>query len=138
MSRDRWAAVDRYVTGLLVPPDPVLEAALAANAAAGLPAHDVSPPQGPLLGLLARMGGARRILEIVTLGGYSAIWLARALPAGGRLVTLEIDPHHAEVARGNLAQAGVGDRVDILVGPARQTLERLIADGAEAFDLVFL
>src|SRR3954447_20422063 len=107
MSRDRWAAVDRYVTGLLVPPDPVLEAALAANAAAGLPAHDVSPAQGRLLELLARMGGARRILEIGTLGGYSAIWLARALPPGGRLVTLELDAGYAEVARANVARAGL-------------------------------
>src|SRR3954453_15421793 len=98
MSRDRWAAVDRYVTGLLVPPDPVLEAALAANAAAALPPHDVSPPQGRRPELLARMGGARRILEVGTLGGYSAIWLARALPPGGRLVTLEVEPHYAEVA----------------------------------------
>src|SRR4051794_34895088 len=108
MSRDRWAAVDRYVTGLLVPPEPVLEAALAANAAAGLPAHDVSPAQGRLLELLARMGSARRILEIGTLGGYSAIWLARALPAGGRLVTLELDPRYAGGAPANPPPAGAG------------------------------
>ena len=99
VTRERWTAVDRYITDLLVPSDAALDAALAASAAAGLPPHDVSPSQGKLLHLLARMRGARTILEIGTLGGYSTIWLARALPAGGRLVTLEIDPRHAEVAR---------------------------------------
>ena len=99
MSADRWAAVDRYATGLLVPPDRVLEAALAANAAAGRPTHDVSPAQGRLLELLARLAGARRILEVGTLGGYSAIWLARALPPGGGLVTLELEPRYAERVR---------------------------------------
>lgn len=133
-----WAEVDRYIEEKLLGDDPALADALAANRAAGLPAIDVSPPQGKMLHLLARMAGARRILEIGTLGGYSTIWLARALPADGRLVTLEIDPHHAEVARGNLTRACVADRVDILVGPARETLERLIADGTEPFDLVFL
>src|SRR3954471_3297373 len=107
MSEERWSAVDRYVVDLLVPSDPALAAALAANAAAGLPAHDVSPAQGRLLELLARMCGARRILEVGTLGGYSAIWLARAMPAGGRLVTLELDPRYADVARANLARAGL-------------------------------
>jgi predicted O-methyltransferase YrrM len=138
MSRDRWAAVDRYVTGLLVPSDPVLEAALAANAAAGLPAHDVSPAQGRLLELLARMGGARRILEIGTLGGYSAIWLARALPPGGRLVTLERDPRYAEVARANVARAGLEAVVGVRVGAALETLPALAAERPEPFDLVFI
>ena len=138
MSRDRWAAVDRYVTGLLVPPDPVLEAALAAGAAAGLPPHDVSPAQGRLLELLARMIGARRILEVGTLGGYSAIWLARALPPGGRLVTLELDPQYAEVARANVARAGLQAVVEVRVGSALETLPALAAERAEPFDLVFL
>src|SRR3954469_14531444 len=131
MSRDRWAAVDRYVTGLLVPSEPVLDAALAANAAAGLPAHDVSPAQGRLLELLARMAGARRILEVGTLGGYSAIWLARALAPGGRLVTLELEPRHAEVARANLAYAGLGEQAEVILGPAAVSLERLHSSGAE-------
>src|SRR3954465_1305488 len=138
MSRDRWAAVARYVTGLLVPPDPVLEAALAANAAAGLPALDVSPAQGRLLELLARMGGARRVLEIGTLGGYSAIWLARALPPGGRLMTLELDPGYAEVARANLAPAGLEAVVEVRVGRALETLLALAAERPEPFDLVFI
>jgi predicted O-methyltransferase YrrM len=138
MSRDRWAAVDRYVTGLLVPSDPVLDAALAANAAAGLPAHDVSAAQRRLLELLARMGGARRILEIGTLGGYSAIWLARALPPGGRLVTLELDPRYAEVARANLARAGLEAVAEVRVGPALETLPALAAERPEPFDLVFI
>jgi predicted O-methyltransferase YrrM len=133
-----WAEVDHYIEERLIGEDAALEAALAANRDAGLPAIDVSPAQGKMLHLLARSARARRILEIGTLGGYSTIWLARALPAEGRLVTLEIDPHHAEVARGNLERAGLADRVDVVVGPARQTLDRLIADGAEPFDLVFL
>jgi predicted O-methyltransferase YrrM len=128
MSADRWTAVDRYVTGLLVPQDPVLDAALAANAAAGLPAHDVSPAQGRLLELLGRMCGARRILEIGTLGGYSTIWLARALPPGGRLLTLELEPRYAEVARANLARAGLDTVVEVRVGPALETLPALAAD----------
>jgi predicted O-methyltransferase YrrM len=138
MSSDRWAAVDRYVTGLLVPSDPVLEAALAANAAAGLPAIDVSPAQGRLLELLARMAGARRILEIGTLGAYSTIWLARALPPDGRLVTLELEPRFAEVARANLARAGLAAVVEVRVGDALETLPALAAEGAGPFDLVFI
>src|ERR1700733_2124331 len=100
-----WTAVDDYVTGLLVPPDPALDAAIAASEAAGLPAIQVSPPQGKLLYLLARIGGARSILEIGTLGGYSTIWLARALAPGGHLITLEAEPRHADVARANVAGA---------------------------------
>lgn len=133
-----WADVDRYIEAKLIGADAALEAALSANRAAGLPAIDVSPTQGKMLHLLARIAGARRILEIGTLGGYSTIWLARALPAEGRLVTLEIDPHHADVARGNLARAGLAERVDILVGPAIESLERMIGEAAEPFDFVFL
>jgi predicted O-methyltransferase YrrM len=136
MTDDRWSAVDRYVADLLVPRDPALDAALAANAAAGLPAHDVSPVQGRLLELLARMRGARRILEIGTLGGYSTIWLAGGLAPGGRLVTLEYSPKHAEVARTNLARAGLAESVEVRVGPALETLPALAAD--EPFDLVFV
>ena len=138
MSEERWAAVDRYAADLLVPSDPVLDAALAANAAAGLPAHDVSPAQGRLLELLARMRGARRILEIGTLGAYSTIWLARGLAAGGRVVTLEREARYAEVAVANLARAGVDGVVDVRVGPALETLPLLAADHGEPFDLVFV
>ena len=130
----RWAAVDDYLAEHLFGGDPALEAALAASAAAGLPDIEVSPAHGRMLELLARMVGARRILEVGTLGGYSAICLARALPADGRLVTLEIDPHHAEVARSNFARAGVADRVELIVGPALDTLARL--EGP--FDFVFI
>lgn len=129
-----WHEVDEYVTELLVRPDPALDAALAANRAAGLPPIDVTPAQGKLLYLLARAVGASDVLEIGTLGGYSTIWLARALPAGGRVVTLERDPRHAAVATDNLARAGVADVVEIVVGPALDTLPTL--DGP--FDLVFV
>src|ERR1700730_13421191 len=105
MTEERWIAVDCYLRDLLIPPDAALDAALQASSAAGLPAINVSPMQGKLLHLLARMHGARTILEIGTLGGYSTIWLARALPADGRLVTLEADPKHADVARTNIARA---------------------------------
>ncbi len=130
----RWCAVDHYITDLLIGPDPALDAALEANAAAGLPAIDVSPAQGKLLHLLARAIGARRILEIGTLGGYSTIWLARALPADGSLVTCESSARHAEVARANIARAGLDDRVEIRQGPALDTLSEL----AGPFDLVFV
>jgi predicted O-methyltransferase YrrM len=130
--------VDAWIEAKLLDPDTALAAALAANAAAGLPAIDVSAAQGKMLHLLARMAGAARILEIGTLGGYSTIWLARALPAGGRLVTLELEPHHAEVARGNLVAAGVADRVDLRVGPAIDTLRAMVAAGEPPFDLVFV
>ena len=138
MTDDRWAAVDRYVADLLVPRDAALDAALAHNAAAGLPAHDVSPVQGRLLELLARMRGARRILEIGTLGGYSTIWLARALGPDGRLVTLERDARYADVARANLARAGLAGVVEVRVGPALAALAALAAEGAGPFDLVFV
>ncbi|MGP9819073.1 O-methyltransferase [Salinarimonas sp. NSM] len=132
------AAVDAWFADTLALSDPALDAALAANVDAGLPAIDVSPAQGKLLHLLARMAGARRILEIGTLGGYSTIHLARALPEGGRVTTLEVDPKHAETARANLARAGMAERVDIRVGRALDTLAALEAEGAGPFDLVFV
>jgi len=138
MAQDQWTAVDRYLTDLLLPADPALDAALAAQAAAGLPPINVAPNQGQLLQILARAMGARTILEIGTLGGYSTIWLARALPAGGRLITLEADPRHAEVARGNIARAGLAAMVEVRVGPALETLPQLAAAGAGPFDLVFI
>jgi predicted O-methyltransferase YrrM len=133
-----WQAVDRYIEDRLLGVDPVLEAALAANAAAGLPAIDVSPAQGRMLHLFARMAGARRILEVGTLGGYSTICLGRALPPGGRMISLEIDPHHAGVARRNLAAGGLDGCVEVRVGPALESLARLKADSAEPFDFVFI
>ena len=135
---ERWSAVDAFFADRLAPSDAVLDAVLAANAAAGLPPHDVSPLQGRFLEILVRMIGARRVLEIGTLGGYSTIWLARGLPAGGTVVTLEADPHHAAVARGNLAHADVGGRVELREGPARETLAALVREQAEPFDLVFI
>src|SRR5207248_72484 len=122
LADERWAAVDRYLAGLLVPPDAALDDALRACADAGMPAAGVSPTQGKLLQLLARLAGAHRILELGTLGGYSSIWLARALPDGGRLVTLEADPGYAEVARSNIDRAGLSAVVEIRVGPALETL----------------
>ena len=136
--RRQWTAVDRYLTDLLVRPDPSLDAALAAAAAAGLPPHEVSPAHGKLLWLLARVQAARSILELGTLSGYSTIWLARALPSGGRLITLEADPKHAEVARINIASAGLADVVDVRVGRALDTLPRLAAEGRGPFDLIFI
>ena len=138
MSQEQWTAVDRYFTDLLHESDPALEEALRASAAAGLPSIAVSATQGKLLHLLARAIGAKRILEIGTLGGYSAIWLARALPAEGRLVTLEYEPKHAQVARANLARAGVGDKVEVIVGRALDSLPELSARGAGPFDLIFI
>jgi predicted O-methyltransferase YrrM len=135
---EQWSAVDAWLGEKLLGDDPVLDAALAANAAGGLPAIDVSPVQGKLLHLLARATGARRILEIGTLGGYSTIWLARALPDDGRIVTLELDPHHAEVARANLDRAGLSGKVDIRLGAALATLAALAEEGGAPFDLVFI
>ena len=136
MSQDQWTLVDRYIGDLLLPPDAELDDAVDASTGAGLPLIAVSPAQGKLLHVLARAVGARRILEIGTLGGYSAIWLARALPRDGRLVTLELDPKHAEVARRNFARAGVGHLVDLRVGPALATLPALRPD--EPFDFIFI
>ncbi|WP_040779861.1 O-methyltransferase [Nocardia pneumoniae] len=137
MTTPGWADVDSYVVDTLVA-DPASEAALAANKAAGLPAIDVSPPQGKFLHLLARTVRARRVLEIGTLGGYSTIWLARAVGAKGQVVTLEFAAQHAEVARANLERAGVGDRVDIRVGAALDSLPVLAEEDPDPFDLVFI
>lgn len=136
--RERWDAVDRYVTDVLVRPDAVIDAVAAAADIAGLPPHAVSPAQGKLLWLLARTIGARRVLEIGTLGGYSTVWLARALPDDGRLITLESEPRHAAVARDNLARAGVSGLVDVRIGPALDTLPRLAAEACGPFDLIFI
>lgn len=133
-----WSQVDDYLVERLTPSDDALDEALATSAAAGLPAINVTPTQGKLLHLLARILGAERILELGTLGGYSTIWLARALPADGELLTLEIDPAHAAVARHNVDRAGLGDRVSVVLGPASQTLAALAADRAVAFDLIFI
>jgi predicted O-methyltransferase YrrM len=135
---ERWAAVDEYLSERLAPGEAALTDALAANAAAGLVAADVSPAQGRLLELLARLCGARAILEIGTLGGYSTIWLARALPPDGRLITLEVNPKHAEVAQDNIAAAGLADRVELRIGPAIETLPKLAAEGLGPFDLIFI
>ncbi|MDT0322682.1 O-methyltransferase [Streptomyces millisiae] len=136
MTQPLWSQVDDYFNDLLIPADPALDGALAASEAAGLPHISVAPNQGKFLHLLARIHGARRILEIGTLGGYSTIWLARALLADGRLVTLEADPHHADVARANLERAGLTDRVDLRVGPALDSLPELAP--LAPFDLVFV
>ena len=138
MTQDQWTTVDQYLAGLVVPDDAVLEAAQQASVAAGLPAISVSPTQGKLLWLLARIQRARSILEIGTLGGYSTIWLARALPDGGRLVTMEAEPKHADVARENIARAGLDNVVDLRVGQALDTLPQLVAEGRGPFDLTFI
>lgn len=138
MTQTQWTAVDAYLTETLIPHDEALEAALRASEAAGLPAHNVAPNQGRLLMLLAMSVQAKAVLEIGTLGGYSAIWLARALPAEGRLVTLEANARYADVARRNITQAGLIDRVDIRVGVALETLKTLAAEGRAPFDLVFI
>src|SRR5260370_23426859 len=138
MAQEQGTAVDRYITDLLVPPDPALDEALRASAEAGLPSIHVSPNQGKLLLLLAQIQGARTILEIGTLGGYSTIWLARALPAGGRLITLESNPKHAAVARANIARAGLAEVVEVRPGRALDTLPQLAAEGSGPFDLTFI
>jgi predicted O-methyltransferase YrrM len=138
MVEQRWSQVDDYVGTLFPPPDGALSAALAASDAAGLPPISVSPAQGKFLGLLVKMHGARRVLEIGTLGGYSTIWLARSLPRDGVLITLELESKHAVVARTNLDRAGVGDLVDVRVGPATQSLRDLIAGDVEPFDFIFI
>jgi predicted O-methyltransferase YrrM len=134
----RWAEVDAWIEAQLIGPDEGLAAALAANQTAGLPAIDVSAAQGKMLHLYAHMLGARRILEVGTLGGYSTIWLARALPEDGKLVTLEIDPHHAAVAEANLARAGFAGRCEVRVAPAAETLDAMVASGEEPFDFIFI
>jgi predicted O-methyltransferase YrrM len=138
MAQELWTAVDRYICDHLLDEDPVLDAALAASDAAGLPPIAVTPNQGRLLELLVRIHGARRVLELGTLGGYSTIWLARGLPADGHLVTLEADPRYAEVAATNIAAAGLAEVVELRVGPALETLPELAAEGAGPFDLIFI
>ena len=133
-----WDAVDRGLCDWLVDEDDALRAAVSDADAAGLPAIHVSPTQGKLLHLLVRLRGARRVLEVGTLAGYSAIWMARALPADGSLISLEIDPHRADLARRALERAGCGDRSEVLVGPALASLDRLVHEGADAFDFVFI
>ena len=138
MNQDTWNAVDRYFDEGLVTYDDALDAALAASEAAGLPAIAVAPNQGKFLHLLALMQGAKTILEVGTLGGYSTIWLARALPKDGRVITLELDPHRAKVARENVDRAGVGDRVEICLGAALETLDRMASEAFGPVDLTFI
>jgi predicted O-methyltransferase YrrM len=138
MTDDLWTAVDDYIVERLLPPDPLLDAAVAAGEAAELPPIAVTPNQGKLLELIARIHGTQSILELGTLGGYSTIWLARSLPPGGRLVTLEREPRYAQVARANIAHAGLADMVELRVGPALDTLPELHAEGAGPFDLIFI
>jgi predicted O-methyltransferase YrrM len=138
MTQELWTAVDQYISGLLVPSDPALDGALESSAAAGLPAINVAPNQGKLLHLLVRIHGARSILEIGTLGGYSTIWLARALPPGGKVVTLEADLKHAAVARANLARAHLAAVVDVRLGRALDTLPLIAQEGLGPFDFFFI
>ncbi|KVN41990.1 methyltransferase [Burkholderia pyrrocinia] len=138
MDKETWRAVDAYLTDALVPSDAALDAALAASEAAGLPAINVAPNQGKLLQLLATIRGARRILEVGTLGGYSTIWLARALPPDGKLVTLELNPEHAKIATRNIARAGFAEAVSVVVGGAKDSLAQLVEAGAEPFDFIFI
>lgn len=138
MTQELWTAVDDYVQRMLIAPNPVLDAALVSSAEAGLPDIQVAPNQGMLLHLLARMQHPKRILEIGTLGGYSTIWLAMALAPGGRLITLEYEPRHAQVAQENIARAGLTDRVEIRVGRALDSLAQLAAEGLDSFDLIFI
>jgi predicted O-methyltransferase YrrM len=133
-----WADIDRYLSKAVIPPDPILEHALAAADRAGLPAIQVSPQQGKLLMLLAQMMGAKRILEIGTLAGYSTIWLGRGLPPQGKLITLEADPKHAEVARSNIARANFADFVEVRLGRALDSLPKLAAENDAPFDMFFI
>lgn len=138
MTEDQWTEVDRYFSESLLPSDSILESALQASVAAGLPAISVSPNQGKLLQMLAQILGARSILEIGTLGGYSTIWLARGMRAGGHLITLEVDPKHAEVAQLNVARAGLQNVVDVRIGNAVEILPQLSAQRRGPFDLIFI
>jgi len=138
MAEDQWVAVEQYLSKSLLLNDPTLELALATSEKAGLPAISVSPTQGKLLQMLAQMLGARAILEIGTLGGYSTIWLARGMSPGGHLITLEVDPSHAAVAQRNLSSAGLQEVVEVKVGNALETLPRLAADRRGPFDLIFI
>jgi len=138
MSRELWTQVDQYINSMFIPGDPILEASLHEAAEAQLPNIQVSPSQGKLLHLLVRSIAARNVLEIGTLGGYSAIWMARALPPGGRLITLEADLKHAEVSRSNFDHAGLADRIELRLGPALDTLPKLQAEGCAPFDFIFI
>jgi predicted O-methyltransferase YrrM len=138
MNQDQWTEVDEYVVGLLAPSDGVLDAALADSDAGGLPPINVAPNQGKFLQILAQSHRARRILEIGTLGGYSTIWLARALESEGHLISLELESHHADVARRNIDRAGLADVVEVRIGPALQSLQNLVDSQAEPFDFVFI
>jgi len=138
MNPDRWIAVDRYVCDLLIPTDGMLESTLQTSAAAGLPPINVAPNQGKFLQLLAKLCGAKNILEIGTLGGYSTLWLAGALPDMGKLVTLEFEPRHAEIARKNFANAGLASRIELRLGAAAESLRRLIAENHVPFDFIFI
>ena len=138
MTKDVWEAVDKYFDEMLIPHDSALDDALAAASAENLPAIQVSSVQGKLLHLLARIMSARNILEIGTLGGYSTIWMARALPEGGRIITLEADPKHVEVAQKNFARAGVENKVELRLGKALDTLPKVAADGRGPFDMFFI
>jgi predicted O-methyltransferase YrrM len=138
MTQQLWTSVDDYITKLFVRSDPIMQETLAASETAGLPSISVAPNEGKLLMLLAQLCGARNILEIGTLGGYSTIWLARGMVSEGSLITLEANPKHAEVARLNIARAGFTDRVEVRVGPARDTLSQLATEGRGPFDLIFI
>lgn len=138
MSDPLWTEVDNYICKLLVPEDAALDAALRDSAAAGLPTIHVSPSHGKMLHLLAKAIGARRILEIGTLGGYSSIWLGRALPAGGKLITLEAAARHAEVACANIARAGLGNVVEVRLGKALDSLAKIAEEHSAPFDLIFI
>ncbi|RUT01859.1 O-methyltransferase [Dulcicalothrix desertica PCC 7102] len=138
MNQEQWTVVDKYITDLFIPPDPVLDATIQSTIDANMPLINVAPNQGKLLHVLALMKGARKILEIGTLAGYSTIWLARALPVDGKLITLEADAKHAAVARDNIARAGLTDKVEVRLGAALDTLPQLEAEGQALFDLVFI
>ncbi len=138
MSKNQWTDIDDYFSRMLIPADPSLRAALQSSTDAHLPAINVAPNQGKLLHLLAKIRGARRILEIGTLGGYSTIWLARALPPDGKLMTLEVEPKHATLARKNIETAGLSSVVSVILGKATDSLKKLVADKAEPFDLIFI
>jgi len=138
MSETLWKAVDGYLVDTLIGPEPALDETLKANTEANLPAIDVSPTQGKLLYLLAKMCGARRVLEIGTLGGYSTIWFAKSLPVGGSVITLELEEKHAAVARKNLEHAGFSGMVQVRVGPAIDSLAQLEKEGGKPFDLIFI
>jgi predicted O-methyltransferase YrrM len=138
MAQNLWTSVDRYVTDLFVNPDPIQDATLRASHKAKLPAIAVSAPQGKLLSILAQSIGAKRILEIGTLGGYSTIWLARALPAGGKLITLEYEPKHAEVSRANFKHAGLSKKIEVRVGHALDSLKRMVKEKEKPFDFIFI